>query len=197
MNVVSACSLRGSGGTWRQLLGPKTTPTGQALFPNDVVSSIAAEPGTEGAWMSLQTQFDEELPSPTSRAAVARMSPEGTVTDQQQLPAAGEGIGPKGAGVKSVCPAPHDCWLVTTQGWLFHLTTGKEELPQDTDPAFAGLITERTRPFYATYVDMDELQAEGSRMPGDDIAEEGIRYLQAINFKESADRGAAQLVAAE
>jgi hypothetical protein len=61
----------------------------------------------------------------------------------------------------------------------------------------AGLITERTRPFYAMYVDMDELQAEGSRMPGDDIAEEGIRYLQAINFKESADRGAARLVAAE
>jgi hypothetical protein len=61
----------------------------------------------------------------------------------------------------------------------------------------AGLITERTRPFYAAYVDMDELQAEGSRMPGDDIAADGIRYLQAINFKDSADRGAAALVAAE
>src|SRR5579872_3150997 len=61
----------------------------------------------------------------------------------------------------------------------------------------AGLITERTRGFYAMYVDMDEVQAEGSHMPGDDIAEEGIRYLQTINFKESADRGAAQLVAAE
>ena len=61
----------------------------------------------------------------------------------------------------------------------------------------AGLITERTRSFYAAYVDMDELQAEGSRMVGDDIAEEGIRYLQAINFKESAERGAAQLAAAE
>ncbi|MGH6957799.1 MAG: ferritin-like domain-containing protein [Caulobacteraceae bacterium] len=61
----------------------------------------------------------------------------------------------------------------------------------------AGLITERTRGFYATYVDMDELQAEGSRMVGDDIAEEGIRYLQTINFKESAERGAARLVAAE
>src|SRR5580693_5825901 len=61
----------------------------------------------------------------------------------------------------------------------------------------AGLITARTRGFYAMYVDMDELQAEGSRMPGDDIAEEGIRFLQTINFKESAERGAAQLVAAE
>jgi len=61
----------------------------------------------------------------------------------------------------------------------------------------SGLITERTRGFYATYVDMDELQAEGSRMVGDDIAEEGIRYLQGINFKERAQRGAANLVAAE
>jgi hypothetical protein len=61
----------------------------------------------------------------------------------------------------------------------------------------AGLITERTRPFYAAYVDMEELEAEGMRMIGDDIAEEGIRYLQAINFKESAERGARQLIAAE
>jgi Long-chain fatty aldehyde decarbonylase len=57
----------------------------------------------------------------------------------------------------------------------------------------AGLITDRTRGFYATYVDMDELQGEGERMVGDDIAEEGIKYLQEINFKERAK----VLVAAE
>ncbi len=61
----------------------------------------------------------------------------------------------------------------------------------------AGLITDRTRSFYAAYVDLDELAAEGLKMPGDDIAEEGIRYLQGINFKERAEKGAAQLVAAE
>jgi hypothetical protein len=48
----------------------------------------------------------------------------------------------------------------------------------------AGLITQRTRGFYAMYVDLDELAGEGTRMPGDDIAEEGIRFLQAINFKD-------------
>ena len=48
----------------------------------------------------------------------------------------------------------------------------------------AGLITDRTRSFYAAYVDLDELKSEGTRMVGDDIAEEGIRYLQAINFKD-------------
>ncbi len=59
----------------------------------------------------------------------------------------------------------------------------------------SGLITERTRAFYATYVDMDELKAEGDKMIGDDIAEEGIKYLQEINFK---DRSAAAIsIAAE
>jgi len=48
----------------------------------------------------------------------------------------------------------------------------------------AGLITDRTRSFYAAYVALDELKSEGTRMVGDDIAEEGIRYLQAINFKD-------------
>ena len=50
----------------------------------------------------------------------------------------------------------------------------------------AGIITDRTRAFYGMYVDMEELKAEGDRMVGDDIAEEGIKYLQAINFKDRA-----------
>jgi len=45
----------------------------------------------------------------------------------------------------------------------------------------AGIITDRTRPFYAAYVDMAELHKEGDRMVGDDIAEEGIKYLMQIN----------------
>jgi hypothetical protein len=45
----------------------------------------------------------------------------------------------------------------------------------------AGIITDRTRGVYAAYVDMAELYAEGDRMVGDDIAEEGIKYLVALN----------------
>ena len=60
----------------------------------------------------------------------------------------------------------------------------------------AGLITDRTRAFYATYVDMEELVSEGDHMVGDDIAEEGIKYLQEINFKERSN-AAAMRVAAE
>jgi hypothetical protein len=59
----------------------------------------------------------------------------------------------------------------------------------------SGLITERTKAFYATYVDMDELKAEGERMIGDDIAEEGIKYLQEINFKERSNAAAVRIAA--
>ena len=45
----------------------------------------------------------------------------------------------------------------------------------------AGIITERTAPSYAAFVDMAELHAEGDRMVGDAIAEEGIKYLKQIN----------------
>jgi hypothetical protein len=58
----------------------------------------------------------------------------------------------------------------------------------------AGIITDRTKAFYAVYVDIDELKGEGDKMVGDDIAEEGIKYLQEINFK---DRALKILIAAE
>ena len=50
----------------------------------------------------------------------------------------------------------------------------------------AGIITDRTRNFYGMYVDMDGLKAEGERMVGDDIAEEGIKFLQSVNFGDQA-----------
>jgi hypothetical protein len=46
----------------------------------------------------------------------------------------------------------------------------------------AGIITDRTRSFYATYVDMEELKNEDDRMVGDDIAEQGIEFLKTVNF---------------
>ena len=58
----------------------------------------------------------------------------------------------------------------------------------------AGIITDRTKAFYAMYVDLEELRSEGDTMVGDAIAEEGIRYLQEINF---ADKAKQILIAAE
>jgi hypothetical protein len=45
----------------------------------------------------------------------------------------------------------------------------------------AGIVTERTRPVYANWVDMEELAGEDDRMVGEPIAEEGIAYLRDIN----------------
>jgi len=50
----------------------------------------------------------------------------------------------------------------------------------------AGIITDRTRHVYANWVDMDELKSEGETTAGDDIAEEGIRKLEVINFSKSS-----------
>ena len=58
----------------------------------------------------------------------------------------------------------------------------------------AGIITDRTRGFYGMYVDMEELKLEGDRMVGDDIADEGIKYLQTINFRSHS---VTSLIAAE
>ena len=51
----------------------------------------------------------------------------------------------------------------------------------------AGLITERTRAFYASFVDLDELNGETDRMVGDDIAEAGIKYLHSVNSNSRLD----------
>lgn len=45
----------------------------------------------------------------------------------------------------------------------------------------ASIITERTKPMYAAWVDMDELASESGEMVGDPIAEAGIEYLRDIN----------------
>jgi hypothetical protein len=58
----------------------------------------------------------------------------------------------------------------------------------------AGIITERTKPVYAAYLDMEELYGEGDRMVGDDIAEQGIKYLLQLN---GGSQLGASLLAAE
>ena len=45
----------------------------------------------------------------------------------------------------------------------------------------SGIVTQRTAPNYAAFVDLKELHAEGDAMVGDEIAEEGIKFLKAIN----------------
>jgi hypothetical protein len=139
--------VRRAEGAWRQLLGPETSPSGKELFPHEVVEALAAEPAANSAWLALDSRADVNEPRPTTSALVARISAEGQVSEVQSLPSMQErvaGIGPKGAGAKLACPAANDCWLVTTQGWLFHLAPEDERtLPRDSDPTFTGPITNR------------------------------------------------------
>jgi hypothetical protein len=145
--------LRDSGGEWSEPLGPEAGEVVKASDPpqwaedQDVVTAIAAEPGNSNAWLALDTQTDFDKPQPTVPASVANVAPDGSVSEEQ-LPSEREredGVGSKGAASRLVCPAQNDCWMATTQGWLFHLSeTGSRTLPLDTDPAFNGpLITYR------------------------------------------------------
>tara|TARA_R110000868_G_scaffold18194_8_gene80621 strand:+ start:207 stop:1316 length:1110 start_codon:yes stop_codon:yes gene_type:complete len=51
-----------------------------------------------------------------------------------------------------------------------------------------GIITDRTKAFYAVYVDMDELRQEGDEMIGDKIAEDGIEFLKTLNFGQKTGK---------
>jgi hypothetical protein len=139
--------VRYAGGRWSQVVGPPETPQ-EDPFGEDVVNSIAAEPGSESAWIALDTPADAASPSPSTPALVARIAADGTVSDELELPVSGEtagdATGPKGAAEQLACPAPHDCWLTTSQGWLFHLSETEAALAPDPDAAaFAGPITYR------------------------------------------------------
>ena len=45
----------------------------------------------------------------------------------------------------------------------------------------SGIITDRTRPVYSHWVDMDQMEGENEDMIGYAIADEGIEYLKEIN----------------
>jgi hypothetical protein len=122
-----------------EIIGPDTTPSGSDLFPNERVRSVAAEPGTDSAWVAMRPVSEGAQPNPNAKALLAHVSADGAVSTEE-LPS-GTGTG-KGGAERVVCPASEDCWAVTTGGWLFHLSDGNQ-LPRDEDPAFTGLITYR------------------------------------------------------
>jgi hypothetical protein len=144
-----------------------------------VVSSIAVEPGSENAskpgsesaWLALDSPTDAEQPSALAPALLARISANGTIADEQSLPSpqeVAEGVGPRGAADKIACPAPHDCWMATTQGWLFHLAPADErQLPEDSDPAFASLIAYRPPDEGLPQAILDAPPPDDSGLPGE------------------------------
>jgi hypothetical protein len=151
-------------GVWSQVLGPGAPSSGIAPHPLGrvlsgeaeerkllggeakaaAVSGIAAEPGSEDAWLALRppTGSGEGL-----SAVLVHISAEGKVLGTQVLPSqheVQEGVGPKGAAARISCPAVEDCWLATTDGWLYHLAPeGQQTLPPSEISGFHNVITFR------------------------------------------------------
>lgn len=124
--------------SWDTLIGPESHPDGIERFgETEAVTSIAAEPGTNAAWIALDEALDEEKPNATAPARVARIEGDGQIGDELQLPENAKPLGPTGAASLLSCPAAHDCWMVTSQGWLFHLHVAGEAVEGPADSAFA------------------------------------------------------------
>jgi hypothetical protein len=109
--------------------------------------TIAPEPGSEDAWLSLRSPGEDG-------AVLALLQSNGAIAETDVLPSSLEPVGFRGSAGPIVCPAPHDCWMATNSaqdpvtnensvpGWLFHLSDGTH-YPLDTDPNFANVITSR------------------------------------------------------
>ena len=180
---------------WTQIVGASADPGGNPFTKytnerereNEVVDAIAAEPGSESAWVALSSPANAAEGS-VAQALVARLSSDGTVSERQALPSPGEGTGPKGAAKDVTCAAPGDCWLATTQGWLFHLTTpaGRlaEESDPDSDPDFSGPITFRPPDEGVPQVVPDAPPADDSGLLGELPASNGSQLETAIRERE-------------
>ena len=108
------------------------------LGPYTMILALAAEPGTDSAWIGY-LPFPEIGGSPVP-ARLARVHADGTVDSGTVLPSSGDGISRKQPVARIACPAPGQCWMATQAGWLFHLGGS---LPRDDAPAMHQLITNR------------------------------------------------------
>jgi len=168
-----ATIVRNRAGQWTQALPNPEAPEADP-FAGEVIDAIAAEDDPEHAWLALDTRADAEAPSPTAAALLARVSADGAVTERQSLPSTAEreaGVGPKGAAAKLTCPAVEDCWMATSKGWLYHLTTPESrarEIGQpDTDPDFSHLITVRPPDEGIPQVAPDTIPVDNSGLLGE------------------------------
>jgi hypothetical protein len=120
-------------------IDPTSFTTSGSAYPDFL--GVAPDPGAGDAWVTVGQQTSDFVPLPS--AEVARIADNGTVLEVDQLPSTGSGQASHGSAAGPIaCPAANDCWIVTKEGWLYHLTDGTV-YPQDTDPNFAGLIDYR------------------------------------------------------
>ncbi|WP_027007850.1 hypothetical protein [Conexibacter woesei] len=144
--AAGALSARDGSGTPVNvlLLGPDgfapltLSDAGDALATGTRIAAIAAEPGTDDAWVAYVPA--REINSDDPPARLVRVHADGTVDSTTTLPGAGDGIARKDQADRLACPAPGQCWMATADGWLFHLGG---DLPRDDEPAMHRLITYR------------------------------------------------------
>lgn len=105
---------------------------------SDRFSDVAPIPGGDDAWVALQDFADRR--SVNARGRVALVDGTSGSVSVSRLPSSGAG---RGSVARVACPAADDCWAATYGGWLFRWSEAGAALPEDTDAAFASLITFR------------------------------------------------------
>jgi hypothetical protein len=140
---------------WTQVIGSEEFGGSDPFAEGDEPQGVAPEPGVAAAWITLHTE--------DGQAHVARATAAGKLSEQDVLGEA-QGVGHRGNAGPIACAAANDCWLATSKGWLFHYTNenpSEPQLPEDTDPNFAHVITFRP-------TDDGVLQLPGDEPPPDD-----------------------------
>lgn len=116
------------------------------LGATERAGDVAALPGSDDALVALQP-FAERR-SANAKARVAFVDAATGQMEITRLPASGAG---RGTASRVACPAADECWMVTTAGWLFHWTDGRD-LGVDAEPLLAGTITDRPNESAAQFV---------------------------------------------
>lgn len=113
---------------WTQVV-----PNLVSLAAGEEPASVAAVPGQAAAWVSIRSEDDE------AHADLLSSGDGGKTWSMAQHVDLGpeQGAGPRGDAGAIACPAEGECWLATSQGWLFHLSDGAALAP-DTDAFFDG-----------------------------------------------------------
>ena len=153
--------LRNSEGSWSQLIPSRS---GHSPLPSEATlggassdvsptrsgesgfDAIAPEPGTDNAWLSLQTG-DEHATVALIEAKLqeGQSEPSVALIELGDLPGPQDQVGFRGTAGPIACAGRHNCWMATkgsgrtVGGWLFHLTNGEAVVPND-DPLFDGAV---------------------------------------------------------
>jgi hypothetical protein len=122
--------LRYSGEDWTQIV-----PNLTSFEAGEDPIGVAADPGEQAAWVTIASKDNDEI-AHVDRLSAASGSGKWAVSERDEL-GPEQGIGPRGEAGPIACPSAHECWLATSQGWLFHLTDGAP-LANDGDPFFDG-----------------------------------------------------------